>query len=88
MLLRPHLWCGLNARAGVGAEPGESLFTCCGSVVGHGDCWYPVLVPCKLIALSVVQVRSFDLTQNGHALCSAVNTQTIGTAGFLQMLEL
>lgn len=85
MLLRPHLWCGLNERPG-GAEPGENLFTCSGSVVGYGD---SVLIPCKLIALFLLcKWRSFDLTQNGHALCSAVNTQTIGTAGLLQMLEL
>lgn len=48
-----------------------------------------VLVPCELVALFLwCSRRGFDLTWNGHALCSAVNTQTIRTAGFLQMLEL
>lgn len=57
MLLRPHLWCALSEIPG-GAEPGENLFTCCGSVVGHGDC---VLCTGTLQTHSplVVQVEEF-----------------------------
>lgn len=68
-------------------ESSVKIFTSFDSIVGHWDCADTLQTYSKL-SFSGAFGRGFDLTWNWHALCSAMNTRAIGTAGFLQIMQL